>query len=304
MAAGNPNTLIVMGNSPDSFYVGYGRRHFVQGMSPSFTEHAKTELNVTMTLWVSMSSDLENWVDFNVASDQFHFNGNIDPNIRDHLTGTNGKTPTQFITFPDTPSSQNYFFSKGKNLGSYNCALPTHFIQHITMVKDEVGENFGRALTGVLFGKGKTSVMCFEEGFLAHFDENEVKEEDHPLYKILSEFADGYSIERGSSLCFYDSRFYFLKFRKRGEGVTKMRWNLPVTMTAKLQELQEIATHPEEHAAQVVEDNQWLAVAQRRMGAQMQANDMFNQTIIHAGLSFHAAASGGVIVERDERRYW
>lgn len=52
MSAGNPNTIVVLGPTPESYYVGYGRRHFVENMSPSFTNHAKTALNITMSRWI------------------------------------------------------------------------------------------------------------------------------------------------------------------------------------------------------------------------------------------------------------
>ncbi|KAJ6536365.1 hypothetical protein B0H19DRAFT_1183300 [Mycena capillaripes] len=297
MAAGNPNTLIVLGNSPDSYYVGYGRRHFMQGMSPSFTEHARTALNITMTRWISMSSLLDTWVDYNVASDQFHFNANISPAIRDHLSGTNGKATAEFISFPDSAEPAQ-FFVNGKAQGAWNCVLPDHFIQTLVGLQREV-PGFDAAITGVLFGKGRTSIILFRGGFMTDFDD-EISSTEHPLYKILAEFSDGWCIDSGSTLCFYDSRFYFLKFTKPdGDGGIKMRWNLPRTMTERLEELKVIAQDPEERAAQVQEDEAWLAVAQRRMNGQLQANNMLVNTMNHAGLSFHAAASGGVIVERD-----
>ncbi|KAJ6595069.1 hypothetical protein DFH09DRAFT_1136119 [Mycena vulgaris] len=296
MAAGNPNTLIVLGNSPESYFVGYGRRHFVQGMSPSFTEHARTALNITMTLWVSMSSSLDTWVDYNVAGDQFHFNADIAPDIRDHLAGANGKAAAGFVAFPDSPE-RGHFFVSGKAQGAWSCALPNYFIEKLTAMQREV-PGFDAALTGVLFGKGRTNIVLLRDGFAADFDD-EISSTDHPLYKILAEFSEGgWYIDRGSTLCFYDSRFYFLKFKQPGDGGVKMRWNLPRTITARLEELKTLAASPEEHAAQVQEDEAWLAVAQRRMNGQVQANDMLINTMNHAGLSFHAAASGGVIVER------
>ncbi|KAJ7113289.1 hypothetical protein C8R43DRAFT_961658 [Mycena crocata] len=86
------------------------------------------------------------------------------------------------------------------------------------------------------------------------------------LVQILSEIVDGYCIDpAGSTLCFYDSLSYFLKSTKPGEGGWKMRWDLPMSMGDKLRELKAIAEDPAEHAAQVAEDEAWLAVAQGRM---------------------------------------
>lgn len=90
----SPNMLIVLGPSPESFYVGYGRRHVCENMSPSFTKHASSALNISMTLWIrcgvlsfflidgvvlltlilnllsSMNRTMEHWVDYNIATDQ------------------------------------------------------------------------------------------------------------------------------------------------------------------------------------------------------------------------------------------
>jgi hypothetical protein len=63
---------------------------------------------------------------------------------------------------------------------------------------------------------------------------------------VLVEHSDGWCIERGSTLCFYDSRYFFLKFRRPGEILVKMHWNLPPNMNTKSAELKEVAKQPEE----------------------------------------------------------
>ncbi|KAJ6623287.1 hypothetical protein B0H10DRAFT_809064 [Mycena sp. CBHHK59/15] len=299
--AGNPNTIIVLGSSPESYFIGHGRRHFVENMSPSFTSHAKTELNISLTLWISMSKSLDTWVDFNAGTDKFHFNGNINQYIRDHLAGTNGKAAASFVSFPDSSEPGHYFVS-GKAHGAWNCVLPDYFIQELGRMQREVPD-FDAAITGMLFGKGKTNICLFRGGFLADFDNDEITSAEHPLYKVLVEFSEGgWCIERGSTLCMYDSRWYFLKFKRSGDGMLKMRWNIPLNMAARLAELKAIAERPEEQAALLKEDQMWLNVAQRRMSGMTQANNMLNNTMNHGGLSFHAAASGGTIVET--RRYY
>jgi hypothetical protein len=85
--AENPNTLIVLGSSPDSYFIGYGRRYFAENMPESLTNHAKDDLSVSMTQWIrcarfqlslllrltclrsgSMSKALDTWVSHNTAT--------------------------------------------------------------------------------------------------------------------------------------------------------------------------------------------------------------------------------------------
>ncbi|KAJ7155689.1 hypothetical protein C8R46DRAFT_1196460 [Mycena filopes] len=290
----DPDTLIVFGSSPESFYIGHGRRHFVENMPEGFTNHAKTALNISMTLFVSMSKALNSWVTYNVATANFHFNANIEQHIRDHMSGVNGKSAADFVTFPDTEDPKQYFV-KGKNEGVWNAVLDTYFLERLTTLQAEV-PNFDVGLTGMLFGKGKTFICLFKGGFYADVDD-EVASEDHPLYKVLKQYAEGWCIDRASTLCFYDSRYFFLKFKQPGQTQTKLHWNLPPDMGAKLAQLREQAQLPEEQIARMQEDQMWVNVAQTRMKGQMQINDMLNQQIHRAGLSMLAAATGGTIVE-------
>ncbi|KAJ7828359.1 hypothetical protein B0H14DRAFT_3873320 [Mycena olivaceomarginata] len=243
--AANPNTLIVLGSSPDSYFIGYGRRYFAENMPESFTKHAKEDLSISMTQWISMSKALDTWVSHNTATGKFHFNGNINQDIRDHLSGVNGKAAAEFLSFPDCDDPAHYFV-KCKNAGVWNAFLKDYFVQ-ILRTAGTVAENFDAGLTGMLFGKGKTYILMLKGGFSADVDDDEVtSEEEHPLYKVLMEYSNGWCIERGSTLCFYDSRYFFLKFKRPGESVVQMRWNLPPNMNAKLAELREVAEQPEE----------------------------------------------------------
>ncbi|KAJ7173178.1 hypothetical protein C8R46DRAFT_1189554 [Mycena filopes] len=313
----DPDTLIVFGSSPESFYIGHGRRHFVENMPEGFTNHAKTALNISMTLFVSVSKSLNSWVTYNVATANFHFNANIEQDIRDHMSGVNGKSSADFVTFPDTEDPKQYFvkgknegvwnavldtyflerltaLQAGKNEGVWNAVLDTYFLERLTALQAEV-PNFDVGLTGMLFGKGKTFICLFKGGFYADVDD-EVASDDHPLYKVLKQYDEGWCIDRASTLCLYDSRYFFLKFKQPGQTQTKLHWNLPPDMGAKLAQLREQAQLPEEQIARMQEDQMWVNVAQTRMG-QMQINDMLNQQIHRAGLSMLAAATGGTIVE-------
>ncbi|KAJ7453383.1 hypothetical protein FB451DRAFT_1281076 [Mycena latifolia] len=292
--AGNPNTLIVLGSSPESYFVGHGRRHFVQSMPESFMKHARTDLNISMTLWISMSKTLDTWVSHNVATAKFHFNASINQDIRDHLSGTNGKAAAEFVSFPDDPDSAHWFV-KGKTQGMWSAILEDYFIQRLNQLQREV-PNFDRGITGILFGKGKTHICLFRAGFLAYFDEDE-DWTDHPLCKVLMQYQQGWCIEPSSTLCFYDSNFFFLKFKRPGKSQIKMHSRLPTHILAKLNELREIAKQPEEQIARMQEDQMWMNVAQTRLNGEVQINNMLCNSINRAGLSILAAATGGTIVE-------
>ncbi|KAJ6569804.1 hypothetical protein DFH09DRAFT_1362972 [Mycena vulgaris] len=243
---GNPNTLIVLGSSPESYFIGHGRRYSVQNMPESFTNHAKEDLSICMTPWISMSKALDTWVSYNMATAKFHFNGNINQDIRDHLSGANGKAAAEFVSFPDYDDPAHYFV-KCKDAGVWNAFLADYFAQKLRKTAADV-EGFDAGLTGMLFGKGKTYILMFPGGFLADVDDDEITSgpEEHPLYKVLVEHRDGWCIVRGSTLCFYDSRYFYLKFKRPGESEIRMHWNLPPNMNAKLAELREEAQQPED----------------------------------------------------------
>ncbi|KAJ7342510.1 hypothetical protein DFH08DRAFT_874429 [Mycena albidolilacea] len=241
--AANPSTHIVLGSSPESYFIGHGRRHFVENMPDSFTSHTKSDLNIGMTTWISMSKT-NTWTSYDVATAKFHFNGNINQTIRDHISGVNGKVAADFISFPDSEDPA-FYFVKGKKEGAWTAFLPDYYIQKLTASKAEI-TNFDAGLTGMLFGKGKSFILMFKAGFVADLDDDEVSTEDHPLYKVLVQYGEGWCIERGSTLCFYDSRYFFLKFKRPGESGIKMHWNLPPHMNEKYHELRNLAEQPEE----------------------------------------------------------
>ncbi|KAJ7843005.1 hypothetical protein B0H14DRAFT_3139757 [Mycena olivaceomarginata] len=51
-----PNTLVVFGANPDSFYLGHGRRHSFQNMPDAFAKQVQgVELPITQTSWISFN---------------------------------------------------------------------------------------------------------------------------------------------------------------------------------------------------------------------------------------------------------
>ncbi|KAJ7105566.1 hypothetical protein C8R44DRAFT_806455 [Mycena epipterygia] len=290
----NPVPLIVLGTSPDSYFIGYGRRHFVENMPESFTNHANTKLVVAMTLWISMNKTLDTWVDFNVATNEFHFNADIGRDIIDHLSGANGKVAAEFITFSDADPA--HFCLKGKQHAWWTANFKDSLIQGIVAQQKSV-PGFDASVKGILFGKGQTFITMLSGGFIANLD-TDASAPDHALNKVLVEFREGWCIERGSTLCFYDSTYFFLKFKQPGGSTIQMRWNLPPNMATKLAELQQIAQTPEEQQLLLQEDQAWVNLAQARINGEMQGYSAMASVINRGALNIAAAASGGRVVER------
>ncbi|KAJ6626251.1 hypothetical protein B0H10DRAFT_2430024 [Mycena sp. CBHHK59/15] len=287
----SPNILVVMGSSPDSYYLGCGRRHIVENMSASFTKHANSELNVSMTSWISMGKTLENWVDFNIATGDYHFNASLEKGILDHLSGANGKIAANFVSFPDDADPSHYFV-KGKNEGAWSANLAMYFIEGLTELKQGI-PNFDQNIMGILFGQGKTHIYLFKGAFGAILD-GDAEAKDHPLNKVCQEFDEGWCIERGSTLCFYDSRYFFLKLKRPGNNAIQMRWNLPPNMGAKLAELRQVAAQPDEMLALGEENEKWAQVASQRTNGEVAAHER----VIASANRALAYTFGGVYVER------
>ncbi|KAJ7456126.1 hypothetical protein FB451DRAFT_617113 [Mycena latifolia] len=291
----SPNILVVLGASPEAFYVACGRRHVVENMSPSFTKHANSALSVPATLWISMGRSMEHWVDFNVATEDFHFNANLSQRVIEHLGGTNGKLRAAFIAFPDdTPGdAEARFFVAGKDAGAWFGSMPAYYLQYLNHFQNAMPE-VGNSITGMLFGQGNISIYLLSTGYIADLD-GDAEADDHLLNKACAEM-DGkeWCIERGSTLCFYDSRYFFLKFRRPGTDAVHMKWNLPPAVGAKLADLRQIAEQPEERLAIKAEEEMWARVATQRINAQVASHE---QVIASANRAL-ANVFGGVYVER------
>ncbi|KAF7339157.1 hypothetical protein MVEN_01992800 [Mycena venus] len=137
----------------------------------------------------------------------------------------------------------------------------------------------------------------FKAGFTANLDDDEISLEEHPLRKVLEQYSEGWCIERASTLCFYDSRYFFIKFKRPNDNQIMMHWNLPPHMNEKLRELQELAQQPEEKITLKQENQMWLNVFQSRMNNELQMSMMFANQMHRGGLGLLAVATGGTVVE-------
>ncbi|KAJ6557000.1 hypothetical protein DFH09DRAFT_1365431 [Mycena vulgaris] len=244
-ALSSPNTLGVLGSSPEAFYVACGRRHVVENMPASFTKHANSALSVAMMLWISMGRSMEHWVDFKTSTEDFHFDGNPEKAVLDDL---------------------------GHQRQNWVATLPDYFVKNLALLQREVPA-VANSLTGMLFGKENINIYLYPTGFLADLDGEAEADNGHPLNKVCKEMKEGRCIECGSTLCFHDSRYFFLKFKRPGTNTIRMRWNLPPHVGAKPAELQAIAEQPDELIAIQQEDEKWAQVASQRINAQVASHE-------------------------------
>lgn len=243
--------LVAFGPTPESYVVAAGRRFFCEGMPPSLLNKLKTDLPVLQLDWISVDNKAETWVAHDFVTDIYHFDIQLNPIIRAHLEGKDGKARAEYITFPAETGS---YFIKHVERGGWDADLEERYVNCITGLRHKV-HDFDLELTGIIFGKDSTHIYQLENGFHA-FVEGEADDTNHILYKTILDFQEKtkadetpWLIQKGSALCQYDSRFFFLAFKQSGNPTTQYRWNLPQGMSARFNELRSTAELPEEQIA-------------------------------------------------------
>ncbi|KII95821.1 hypothetical protein PLICRDRAFT_34775 [Plicaturopsis crispa FD-325 SS-3] len=210
--------------------------------------------------WISIDSNNEVWVLRNKYTSKFHFDTRLNRNIYEHLAGTNGKVKAKFVSFPVEKDPQ--WFIKLDNRGGWTAHMEQRYIDAANGLRKTV-PNFDLGLTGILFGHEGSHIYQFERGFAYHLL-GDSAEEDSLLRKTLEEFLDHndpWCIQEGSTLCFYDSRYFFLQFKRPSGSQIQQRWCLPDTMAAKMTELVRLSETPEEREAMAAGEQAALAAA-------------------------------------------
>ncbi|KAG8822161.1 hypothetical protein FRB91_008190 [Serendipita sp. 411] len=239
---------VVFGPNPGSYYVACGRNLEFKDMPVAFTDKMK-EFTVVSWSWISMGPNCETWVARNAENDTFYFNTGLNTDIHSYLTGKNDRTQAQFVSF----APESGYWCVKHNLNGWNAYVSKSSEKKILEMQARV-QGFDGGLKGILFGHGDSHIYMFQAGF-AYNLEGDAENAEHPLHKVLEEFlnrGEGWIIEESSSLCFYDDRYFFLKFKRTGDDSMEMRWNLPEEMAARLSSLVDIAkTSTEQHAIEV-----------------------------------------------------
>ncbi|KAJ6566029.1 hypothetical protein B0H19DRAFT_1066383 [Mycena capillaripes] len=212
--AGQPNTLIILGSSPDSYYIGHGRRHFVENMPDSFTEHAKKDLTISMTRWIRckyfcrfnfprlmlylLSRQCEQKNGLGLAAIMM---------LQKIVRSTSGES--RLMRPPYTHPHLSVHFNTGINqtildhLSGVNGKFAAEYVSfpdnedpahHFVKGRGQSQwsgwlddyfiakllkaqkevPNFDADLTGILFGKGKTFIIMSRTGFTAYLDDDEI----------------------------------------------------------------------------------------------------------------------------------
>lgn len=108
-----------------------------------------------------------------------HFDIQLNPIIRAHLEGKDGKARAEYITFPAETGS---YFIKHVERGGWDADLEERYVNCITGLRHKV-HDFDLELTGIIFGKDSTHIYQLENGFHA-FLEGEADDTNHILYKV------------------------------------------------------------------------------------------------------------------------
>lgn len=216
--------VVVFGPSEDAFYVGAGRRFYVQNMPPSFTNavHGST-LPVGRIGWVSLDKTGKYWCAGSRVSQNSAF-GYIFECSTTFMTYIptvyyvlQPKAPLRskivsagcdFASFPDFDllSSETladqiedgrspYYFINHQPPGHWSLNLPTYYINVIQLLRETFkesgrGDEFDLRLRWILFGKGRTHVYQFDNGFIhclegPHADPKHLLNQVGPSHDIL-----------------------------------------------------------------------------------------------------------------------
>lgn len=170
----------------------------------------------------------------------------------------------EFATFSQDPDS---YFIKHKSRGSWSAHFEEPHISAIVQLRENM-KHFDLGLKWIIFGYGGTHIYQFETGFML-YAQGRHEDPEHPLCKVSPSFLLSYfqkksmsslqalkkfdddtehtwTVDKGSSLCLYDDRYYILRVKESDSSTSELVYNLPPAMDEKLKELIELARTPEE----------------------------------------------------------
>ncbi|KAF8885974.1 hypothetical protein BD779DRAFT_1531866 [Infundibulicybe gibba] len=274
------NMLVVFGLSSESYLVGCGRRFSWKNFPQSLTEIIQSGgLTMPNTAWIidqpfritticflSVTRDMENWVAYNRMTAKRYFSPGLEPGIRDQLLGI--QSNVKHVSFGDADFGE-FVVTRYYSSAWYGRLRSPLLAESKTLQRDR--PNFDGHLEAIIIGQGENHIYALTNGFVAYFDDAVDADPDHPLPKIVNEFAGDNSPWRilpDSALCPWDSHYFFLNFQQAGSNIIQRRWNLPAEMGEKVQELRAIME---------AERNGGLIAAQNRFALAM----MTGQALMH-----------------------
>lgn len=268
--------LVIFGPSPQSYVVATGRRFFCEGMPESLDNSLSSGIAIMQVDWISIDSEGKTWVAHDYVTEHYHFDKELDPVIRTHLEGSDGKPPSNYVTFPSEAGS---YFIKHVARGGWFANLEPPYINRVTEMREKY-DAFDLGLTGIVFGKDTTHIYVHETGFVA-FLCDEAQDPGHILHKTLAEFSEmnvddnsgtPWLLLPRSQLCTYDSRYFFLAFKKSDSHMVQYRWNLPEEMNDRFDDLRRTAELPDERHA--------IGLAEMKIQLQQQQTMMMQQQLV------------------------
>ncbi|KAF8868533.1 hypothetical protein BD779DRAFT_1481365 [Infundibulicybe gibba] len=242
------NMLVVFGPTPESYVVSCGRRSSYRGIPQSLAnaiQNGGLSGNTSGAHQLiphirSVTWNMENWVGHNVVTGKLCYSPNIEPEILKQLANA------EHVSFGDA----NEYIVKLNDGSWYGNINNPAVLESLASLRKEISE-FDAQLESIVIGHGKNHFYALTQGFLFYFDDELGRDPNHPLVKVIREFVDSggsWRILRSSVLCPWDSQYFFLNFQQEGSTVVQRRWNLPLEMGQKMQNLRGLSETPEEQS--------------------------------------------------------
>lgn len=228
-----PIAVVAFGSSESSFYIGCGMRYHAIGVPNNLAQTLPKKPPKDMA-WLSMDGTATAWILREKNRHLFYHSPNLPTAVVKSL-----KEAT-YVTLG--PTKDWYFVGLGE--GQWTANLPEAELEVSNRVRAGMGAKFYSTLTGIVFGKGATVLLMFQDT-IRGFVDTEVGGTD--LFELVKEHVEEgrWSLEPGSSICQWNTNFFYLIFKNKVTGDMKIRWNLPDTMHTKLVKLLEYTVTPQ-----------------------------------------------------------
>ncbi|KAF8868534.1 hypothetical protein BD779DRAFT_948038 [Infundibulicybe gibba] len=189
---------------------------------------------------------MQNWAGQNENTGTLHYSTNIEPKILEKLADA------KHVSFGDA----NEYMVKLNATGSWYGDVNNPAVLGPLRLSGSNSPTSTRVWKVSSLGTGKTHFYALTHGFSFHFDDEVERDPQHPLTKVIREFASNGSwrILKSSALCPWDPQYFFLNFQQEGSTIIQRRWNLPPEMNQKLKELKDLSETPEEQNALVTHE--------------------------------------------------
>ncbi|KAJ7325784.1 hypothetical protein DFH08DRAFT_968427 [Mycena albidolilacea] len=267
------------------------------------------ELPITQTSWISFNSTGTKFL----ASNEDQKRSTYSTDVQDLIT----HIKNDGVAFATLGIDDSYFVKHPK--GGWHARLSPLHTENLKYLITHVGsDKFDHMIKGPLFGYDKSHIFLITNGFIAVLNEETKKRSRAPAHQVehitrksqvLTEFdKEGWCLEPGSTLCPYSDRYFFLRFKKPGNSLIQIRWELPDFMKQQLAVLKEQTKSPEDQQflaelrrSEIQQIQMNNALAMQEMNILRDMSNMWCQTVVNAGNAIMMA--GSPYEYREVRRY-